>query len=110
VPTTTQSNHSNPFSTTTVQAAFAPPIPATSQVLRNESPPNESDLYRENFCLRQQLVLKDATIEALQNQVASLQREIGELRQLPTGKISQIPIEYVRFCQQLGTYDPLRFR
>jgi hypothetical protein len=98
LPTTSQSNHSNPFSTTTTQAAFAPPRPATLQLLRNESPPNESDLYRENSSLRQQLAVKNATIEALQNQIASLHREIGELRQLPTGKISQIPIEYVQFC------------
>lgn len=103
-PTNTQIN-SNPFSTTsTAQAAFAPPRPNTLQLLRNESPSNETDLYRENCCLRQQLAVKDATIETLQNQIVALQREVGELRQLPTGKISQIPIEYVLYSSLIGTW------
>lgn len=49
--------------------------------------------HQENTWLRQQLAVKDATITTLQTQVQNLTREIGQLRQLPTGKISQIPLE-----------------
>jgi hypothetical protein len=47
----------------------------------------------ENAWLRQQLAAKDSTIATLQIQVQNLTQEIRQLRQLPTGKISQIPLE-----------------
>lgn len=53
------------------------------------------EAVRENFLLRQQLAARDATIDSLQHQVENLEQEIRQLRQLPTGKISQIPLEYV---------------
>lgn len=49
----------------------------------------------ETVWLRQQLAVKDNAIAALQAQVQNLTQEIRQLRQLPTGKISQIPLEYV---------------
>ena len=52
-------------------------------------------MLRENFVLRQQLASSNATISNLQNQVELLQNEIRQLRQVPSGKISQIPLEYV---------------
>jgi len=81
--------------------AFAPaPLQHLSHQQVNSSfvATTEGDVANhENFLLRQQLAAKDAFINSLQRQVETLQREIGELRQLPTGKISQIPVEYVLF-------------
>jgi hypothetical protein len=48
---------------------------------------------RENVLLRQTLVELHATIKSLQDKVEHLESENSQLRQLPTGKISQIPIE-----------------
>lgn len=91
-------------------AAFVPPRPPLFQQQRvmalgggaspslfGEPPGIEftDEAVRENFLLRQQLAARDATIDALQKQVEDLQQDIRELRQLPTGKISQIPLEYV---------------
>jgi hypothetical protein len=59
------------------------------------------ETLRENFLLRQQLAARDATIANLQNQLETLQREVRQLRRLPTGKISQIPLEYVTFLHGL---------
>lgn len=50
-------------------------------------------LARENFHMREQLHDKDAVISSLQQRVHQLETQISELRQLPTGKISHIPIE-----------------
>jgi Csm1 N-terminal domain len=63
-----------------------------------------NEIVRENFLLRQQLSVRDSTIDALQAQVDSLQQEIRQLRQLPTGKISQIPLEYVHFATSFGPH------
>ena len=51
------------------------------------------DPIHEKLWLRQQMAVRDATIATLQTQVHQLQQEIRQLRQLPTGKISQIPVE-----------------
>lgn len=93
--------------------AFVPPRPAlhhlhyrptggamveTTTVPLHASTASADDgqiLVRENLQLRLQLSTRDMTIEMLQAQVDSLQQEIRQLRQLPTGKISQIPLEYV---------------
>ena len=50
-------------------------------------------LLMENIRLKEQLQQKDETIETLKSKADSLEKQIGELRQLPTGKISHIPIE-----------------
>ena len=58
-------------------------------------PSNMVQLEVENAELRKVLIAKDDKIAALEESVASLEKQIADLRQLPTGKISQIPIEYV---------------
>lgn len=50
-------------------------------------------LARENFQMREQLREKDMVVSSLQQRVNHLEKQISELRQLPTGKISHIPIE-----------------
>jgi len=50
-------------------------------------------LQQENAQLREQLGDKDTAIADLQSKVSQLEGKIRDLRQLPTGKISQIPIE-----------------
>lgn len=61
----------------------------------SKEPPAAFDLTRENTELRKQLAVKDQVIEDLQKKVAALEKHVQDLRQLPTGKISQIPAEYV---------------
>jgi hypothetical protein len=89
-------------------AAAAPPptLPSSSSFTTSNSNtpyPSDSDFTlvaaaaagRENFMLRQQLLELQNTIRTLQNRVDQLESENSQLRQLPTGKISQIPLEYV---------------
>lgn len=52
-----------------------------------------AQLEAENAELRQLLADKEEVIASLQDTVDSLQHKVADLRQLPTGKISQIPIE-----------------
>jgi Csm1 N-terminal domain len=98
--------------TLTVPVSYAPPRSTlqhyhhgsgeASSRSTSQSPTRDvefaNEIVRENFLLRQQLSVRDSTIDALQAQVDSLQQEIRQLRQLPTGKISQIPLEYVQFA------------
>ena len=72
--------------------AFAPP-PLSLMTRPTHSFSASDDYQHENLILRQQLALKDAAIDLLQKQLDAMQQEIQELRQLPTGKISQIPVE-----------------
>lgn len=95
-------------------AAFVPPGQVRhpqrndSNTTTNTQPKNSvefsDEMLRENFLLRQQLAACNVTIATLQNQVDVLQNEVRQLRQLPSGKISQIPIEYV----QNGRYINIR--
>jgi hypothetical protein len=80
--------------------AFAPPPrpPMRTDGTTTANIEFSDDTLRENFLLRQQLAARDATIANLQGQLESLQREVRQLRRLPTGKISQIPLEYVPFA------------
>jgi len=50
------------------------------------------ELARDNALLRHELNEKNTRIDNLQKQVEELQEQIIELRQLPVGKISQIPV------------------
>lgn len=50
-------------------------------------------LLQENLRLKQMASRKDETIASLQAKADGLEKQIVELRQLPTGKISHIPIE-----------------
>ena len=51
------------------------------------------ELMHENRMLKQELKEKDIVNSSLQHRVNYLENQIHELRQLPTGKISHIPIE-----------------
>lgn len=55
--------------------------------------PSYEALANENIEMRRQLREKEAATIQLQERIASLENQISELRQLPTGKISHIPIE-----------------
>jgi hypothetical protein len=57
--------------------------------------PAYETLLRDNVMMREQLHEKDTIVSSLQHRVSQLETQINELRQLPTGKISHIPIEYV---------------
>jgi hypothetical protein len=55
--------------------------------------PSYEVLARDNHLMREQLQEKDTVASSLQQRVNYLERQISELRQLPTGKISHIPVE-----------------
>jgi hypothetical protein len=86
--TATVTTGSTAITTTEPSSSTSTLVPASS---------SSSDLNHqsqsENAWLRQELVAKDSTIATLQIQVQNLTQEIRQLRQLPTGKISQIPLE-----------------
>jgi len=52
-------------------------------------------LLQENLRLKQESAEKDELVKQLRQKVDGLEQQIVELKQLPTGKISHIPIEYV---------------
>lgn len=70
------------------------PRPPMNQVSHMDPhhPPYEA-LARENHRMREQLKEKDTVVSSLQQRVNYLESQISELRQLPTGKISHIPVE-----------------
>ena len=92
-----------------VEAPYYPPIHTGRGVLqtaprlkergrsRDISPssfsPPYDNLCRENLRLREQLKEREYYVSSLQLQLYDLENQINELRQLPTGKISHIPIE-----------------
>ena len=57
------------------------------------SSPSFEALLQENRRLQKEMKKKDEAIASLQTKADSLEKQICELRQLPTGKISHIPIE-----------------
>lgn len=60
-----------------------------------QSPNREAlvdELVRENTLLRQDLAARQSRVEDLERRVQELQGQVSELRQLPVGKISQIPV------------------
>lgn len=66
--------------------------------------PSYETLARESHHLREQLKEKDMVVSSLQQRVNYLEKQIGELRQLPTGKISHIPIDdMIRIMQDYGS-------
>jgi chromosome segregation ATPase len=72
---------------------YHPPRMATSEDHDDSSTPSYESLARENGNMREQLKEKDMVVSSLQQRVNYLEKQINELRQLPTGKISHIPIE-----------------
>ena len=59
---------------------------------RSHSPTYE-DMARQIQNMQEQLGEKDMVVSSLQHRVNYLENQIHELRQLPTGKISHIPVE-----------------
>ena len=79
-------------------AAFQPPPrdtqpPRLKLQQRRPSPSTVEDMTRQIQDLREQLSEKDMVVSSLQHRVNYLENQIHELRQLPTGKISHIPVE-----------------
>ena len=79
-------------------AAFHPPQqeaqpPRLHLQQRHRSPSSMEDMTRQIQELREQLSEKDMVVSSLQHRVNYLENQIHELRQLPTGKISHIPVE-----------------
>jgi hypothetical protein len=58
-----------------------------------QQPPTYEEMARELSFVRNQLKEKDMVVSSLQHRVDFLENQINELRQLPTGKITHIPIE-----------------
>ncbi len=88
--TTTNSNESDP--------AFHPPqresqVPRLRLQQRPQPPSSVEDMTRQIRDLHEQLKEKDMVVSSLQHRVNYLENQIHELRQLPTGKISHIPVE-----------------
>jgi hypothetical protein len=66
----------------------------TKQLYPNESRPSQIPPADQNLVqqMTQELRVKDELIACLQLRLNDLEQEVQELRWLPTGKISQIPI------------------
>ena len=80
------------------EAAFRPPQreaqpPRIQLQQRRPTTPSRDDMVRQIAELRDQLSEKDMVVSSLQHRVNYLENQIHELRQLPTGKISHIPVE-----------------
>lgn len=61
----------------------------------NHSPrqdPMVEELARDNALLRHDLAEKSSFVEIMQRKIQELESQVAELRQLPVGKISQIPV------------------
>ena len=79
-------------------AAFHPPQreaqPPRLQLQQRRQPSSSrEDMARQIMELREQLSEKDMVVSSLQHRVNYLENQIHELRQLPTGKVSHIPVE-----------------
>ena len=79
-------------------AAFHPPQreaqPPRLQLQQRRQPSSSrEDMARQIMEMREQLSEKDMVVSSLQHRVNYLENQIHELRQLPTGKISHIPVE-----------------
>lgn len=89
--------------------AFRPPQrevqpPRLQLQQRRQSSPSREDMARQISELREQLSDKDMIASSLQHRVNYLENQIHELRQLPTGKISHIPvIDMIRIMQAYGS-------
>ena len=78
--------------------AFHPPqresqVPRLQLQQRRPSSSSVEDMTRQMRDLHEQLKEKDMVVSSLQHRVNYLENQIHELRQLPTGKISHIPVE-----------------
>lgn len=80
-------------STITTEPSSSTSASAVSLTSSSSDSNHQHHSQSENAWLRRELAAKDSTIATLQIQVQNLTQEIRQLRQLPTGKISQIPLE-----------------
>lgn len=91
------------------EGAFHPPQlearpPYAHLQQRRESSTSREDMARQIIELREQLSDKDMVVSSLQHRVSYLENQIHELRQLPTGKISHIPVDdMIRIMQEYGS-------
>mmetsp|Transcript_1531 Transcript_1531/g.3797 ORF Transcript_1531/g.3797 Transcript_1531/m.3797 type:complete len:524 (+) Transcript_1531:91-1662(+) len=70
----------------------------------NYSSSYESAVMKENARLREDAKMKDQLIVQLQQKLGRMEQQIAELRQLPTGKISHIPIaDMLRIMEEYGS-------
>ena len=80
-----------------INAAFDPPQaepqPSRLELQHRRSSPSREEMAQQVRELREQLSEKDMVVSSLQHRVSYLENQIHELRQLPTGKISHIPIK-----------------
>jgi hypothetical protein len=101
------------FQSNQATTAFGPPRSSPLQVPTLEACSSSNSLFnpsptpwvspmlplsgnlQDHYSLRQELLAKNNRIHELELQVADLQSQVHNLKQLPTGKISQIPVEYV---------------
>jgi hypothetical protein len=92
-------NGSNMSLQDTVMTEVHPPAPIPVAAAAFVGTKNKKKLVaimaQENKALKQQVASKDKEIWKLRKEMTELKNQIQELRQLPTGKISQIPVEYV---------------
>ena len=67
-----------------------------SWVAAHHPPPHPDamveELVRDNALLRHEVMEKNQRLEGMQQRIRQLEAEVNELRQLPVGKISQIPV------------------
>lgn len=87
--------------TTATTGSTAIPPPHHPQLHLRRRFRSYDELLRDNCHLYEQLQDRDRALASLQARLSTLEDEITELRQLPTGKISHIPIKYVSvtFCK-----------
>ena len=69
------------------------PLPQLSVAPSRSRSPTYEDMARQIQNMQEQLGEKDMVVSSLQHRVNYLENQIHELRQLPTGKISHIPVE-----------------
>jgi hypothetical protein len=75
------------------EAMYVPGPPTSCEDHDDSRKPSYETLMRENFHMLDQLKEKDTIVSSLQLRVNYLEEQINELCQLPTGKISHIPLE-----------------
>jgi hypothetical protein len=89
------------FSSDIRRAAISPEVayyPVDADGVRTKDQQGANDVsyqtvIQENHHLHEQLKQRDYAFLSLQHHVSHLESQINELRSLPTGKISHIPIE-----------------
>lgn len=80
------------------------PIPSKLFGLPSPAPSSYDSILAQNHHLREQLQERDFLVSSLQQRLSHLENKIIELRQLPTGKVSHIPIDdMVKIMEEYGS-------